>query len=60
MGIAIIGVQRTYLVNNVLVVLKFRYKLMLEIFVHVKMVGRCSISSVFICFVTEKAEMGSI
>ncbi len=60
MGIAIISVQRTYLVNNVLVVLKFRYKLMFEVFVHVKMVGCSPISSACKGFVTEKAEMGSI
>ena len=60
MGIAIISVQRAYLVNNALVALEFRYKLMFQVFVHVKMVGCCPISSAFICFVTEKAEMGSI
>ncbi len=35
MGIPIIRVQRTYLVNNILIVLKFRHKLMLQFFVHV-------------------------
>ncbi len=39
MGVPVICVQRAYLMNNVLIVLQFRHKLVLQFFGHLEMVG---------------------
>ena len=45
MRIPVICIKRADLVNNILVVLKFRNKLMFEVVVHTNLVGYFGISS---------------
>ena len=54
MRVTVIGVQRTDLMNNVLIVLKLGNKSVFEFFVQIKVGALLSISSVFFSFVTQK------
>ena len=34
MGLPVMGIEATYLMNNILIALQFRYKLVLELLIH--------------------------
>jgi hypothetical protein len=56
MGISVIGVQTTHLMNNVLVALKFGHEFVFQFFVHPVVSSFCGISSTSCVFVTTRCK----